>query len=76
MQIMTRPCREPAMRLVARELLSRGLGSPGTIARCAGVSRQCVEGWVRDIDWQRIQRERFLRQWRRSLDRASKLVKG
>jgi hypothetical protein len=67
---MSRQCRDPEARRTALALLARGLGSPGLLAEFAGVSRQVVEQWARDIEWRKVQRAILTKAWRKEFNRG------
>lgn len=59
----------PEVHRAALSLLSRGLGSPGDVAKVAGVSRQVVEIWVKiaRTDWKGVKRRNLEKAWRIAL---------
>jgi hypothetical protein len=65
-----RQCAHVESRRVALALLSRGLCSPGQIARVLGLPRQVVEHWARGLDWRKIQLSRLMKAYRKERDRG------
>ena len=63
---------DPVAQRTALRMLAQVRGTPGEIARLAGVSRQLVEGWARHakLDWRKIRKERLFQVWSKELQRG------
>jgi hypothetical protein len=63
---------DPVAQRAALRMLAQGRGTPGEIARLAGISRQLIEGWARHakLDWRGIRNERLLRAWSKEIERG------
>lgn len=56
--------RDGVARKAAQSLLSRGLATPSEVSRLAGVSRQLVDHWAREIDWRKARAAQLAKAWR------------
>ena len=65
--------KDPAAKAAAIDLLMRGLISKSEAARLAGVSKQLVQHWARDIPVDRNRNAVISKLWRKKL--ASKSAK-
>lgn len=59
--------KDPAAKAAAISLLSRGLASQSEVARLAGVSRQLVKHWARDIPLDRNRDAVLTKLWQQAL---------
>lgn len=57
--------RDAVARKAAQALLSQGLATPSEVARLAGVSRQLVNHWAREIDWRKARSAQLAKAWRK-----------
>lgn len=61
--------KDQAAKAAAIALLAKGLASQSEVARLAGVSRQLVRHWAKDIDVDRNREALLSRLWRREMAR-------
>lgn len=59
--------KDPAAKRAARKLLSRGIATQAEVAKLAGVSRQLVRHWAKDIPVQANRDAVLAKVWRRTL---------
>lgn len=62
--------KDPAAKAAAIALLTKGLASQSEVARLAGVSRQLVKHWARDVPIERNRNAVLSKLWRRELARS------
>lgn len=56
-------------RAAAVELLRQGLASPSEVAHLAGVSRQLVGHWAKEINWRKARAATLAKAWRKATGR-------
>lgn len=61
--------KDPAAKAAAVALLTKGLASQSEVARLAGVSRQLVRHWAKDIPVERNRDAVLTKLWRQALRR-------
>lgn len=61
--------KDPAAKAAAIELLTKGMATKSEVARLAGVSRQLVEHWAKDIPIKANRSAAVSALWRRALGR-------
>lgn len=59
--------KDPAAKAAAIALLTKGLASQSEVARLAGVSRQLVRHWAKDIPVERNRNAVLAKLWRQTL---------
>lgn len=57
--------KDAAARRAAVKLLTQGLATPSEVAKLAGVSRQLVNHWAREIDWRKARSAQLTKAWRK-----------
>lgn len=61
--------KDPAAKRAAVSLLSRGLVTKSEAAELAGVSRQLIQHWAKDIPVEQSRREVVSKLWRKAIRR-------
>lgn len=61
--------KDPAAKATAVALLSKGLVTPAEAARLAGISRQLLRHWAKDIPFKRNRDAVLAKLWRQALKR-------
>ena len=61
------PTDQDSIKKAALSLLSRGLVTQSEAARLAGVSRQLMRHWARDISLEQAREAVLLKLWRKAL---------
>jgi hypothetical protein len=61
--------KDDAARRAARALISRGLARPNEAAELAGISRELLQHWIKDIDWRKARGAALALAWQRAIKR-------
>jgi len=67
--IQANTTKDEQARRAALSMLSEGLASLSEVARLAGVSRQLMSHWAKDIDVDRARNGYLSKEWRKALKR-------